>query len=112
MEIAQHLKPAVAGSIIPTTNVAKDLDLNQTVVVIKSIKVIEAPLNEEDDHNRLRQRQQLLRANPPGILRRIRAVHHVHREVVQRINGQLKAVAVPSRGLRLMGRIADVAPAV
>ena len=112
MEIAQLLKPAVAGSIIPRTNVAKDLDLNQTVVVIKSIKVIEAPLNEEDVLNRLRQRQQLLRANLPETLRRIRAVHHVHRRVVKRIDGPLKAVAVPSRGLRPMGKIADVAPVV
>ena len=110
MGIAQHLRPAVAVSIILMTNVAIRLDRNR-MVEIKRIRV-RAPLNEEEDHNRLRQRQQLLRANLPEILRRIRAVHHVPRKVVKRADGQLKAVAVPSRGPRPMGRIADVAPAV
>ena len=110
MEIAQHLRPAVAVSTILMTNVAIRLDQNR-MVEIRRIKV-KAPLNEEDDHNRLRQRQQLLRANLPGILRRIRAVHHVPRKVVKKVDGQLRAVAVPSRGPRPMGKIADVVPAV
>ena len=112
MEIAQHLKPAVAGSTIPKTNVAKDLDLNQMVVVIKRIKVIEAPLNEEDVLNRLRQRQQHLRASPLDLLRRTRVVHVLHK-VVEKTNVQRVVVAVRHRkDIRLMGKIADVALAV